>query len=119
MGIPKNFGISKISHMRGEEENRYGGREGAHSSSRAGQQRDYMASGPLSFELDNASDAAALLQRPSFNMLYVSTPKIALLQTPTFRAMADLWSETVELVKPVLRFGFPETSLKTKCPYYE
>jgi hypothetical protein len=119
MTIPKNFGMSKISHMRGEEENRYGGREGSHSSSRAGQQRDYMPSGPLSFQLDSASDAVALLSPPSFNMLYVTTPKIALLQTPQFRAIADLWTETVELVKPLLRFGLPETSLKTKCPYYE
>lgn len=34
MTIPKNFGISKISHMRGEEETRYEGREGSSSSSR-------------------------------------------------------------------------------------
>jgi hypothetical protein len=51
--------------------------------------------------------------------LYIQTPKIALLQTPQFRAAAQLWEETLELVRPLLRFGFPETSLKTKCPYYK
>lgn len=36
MTIPKNFGISKISHMRGAEETRYEGREGSSSSSSRG-----------------------------------------------------------------------------------
>ena len=32
MTIPKNFGISKISMMRGAEDNRYAGEEGRSSS---------------------------------------------------------------------------------------
>ncbi|WIA07956.1 hypothetical protein OEZ86_010613 [Tetradesmus obliquus] len=60
----------------------------------------------------------ALLPRAGFNVLYVETPRIGLLQTPEFQLLAETWQETVELVKPLLRFGFPETSLRTKCPYY-
>jgi hypothetical protein len=117
MTIPKNFGMSKIGMLRGGEESRYDGRETlSHMSSRAD---STSVQGGLSFELNSASDAVALLQPPSFNVLYVSTPKIALLQTPQFRAVADLLNETVELVKPLFRFGFAETSLKTKCPYYK
>lgn len=116
MTIPKNFGISKISMLHGEQ-NRYQGKE-VSSSSKGGVSSSLQQEG-LSFELNSANDAVALLQPPSFNVLYVATPKIALLQTPQFRAVAELWQETVELVKPLFRFGFPETSLKTKCPYYE
>lgn len=120
MTIPKNFGISKIGHMRGEGESRYEGREGSSGGSRSSHgDRGLTSPQPLSFALDSTNDAVALLQPPSFNVLYVSTPKIAIMQTPQFRAVAQLWEETVELVKPLLRFGFPETSLKTKCPYYE
>jgi hypothetical protein len=115
MTIPKNFGISKISLMHGEE-SRYQGRD-SHSSRKAA--ADSGALQQLSFALDGAGSTVALLQPPSFNVLFVSTPKIALLQTPQFRALAELWGETVELLKPLLRFGFPETSLKTKCPYYK
>lgn len=56
---------------------------------------------------------------PSFNVLYVETPRVGLLQTPEWRGLADTWGDALALVAPLLRFGFPETSLATKCPYYE
>jgi hypothetical protein len=118
MTIPKNIGMNKIGKLRGGEESRYDGRETLSHMSSMADSSSVVQEG-LSFELNSASDAVALLQPPSFNVLYVSTPKIALLQTPQFRAVADLWNETVELVRPMLRFGFAETSLKAKCPYYK
>lgn len=72
----------------------------------------------MSFSIGNEG-AITVLPPISFNVLYVETPRIGLLQTSEFQYLAQTWQETVDLVKPLLRFGFPETSLRTKCPYYE
>lgn len=72
----------------------------------------------MSFAMEE--DLSAVQMRPpSFNVLYVQTPRVGLLATPQFQLLAQTWQETVELVRPLFRFGFPETSLRTKCPYYK
>jgi hypothetical protein len=102
--IPQNFGKSKIGLLRGEN---------LHES-----RQKHRKDTDMSFSIGDDL-APALLPRTGFNVLYVETPKIGLLQTPEFQLLAETWQETVELVKPLLRFGFPETSLRTKCPYYK
>jgi hypothetical protein len=83
------------------------------SRSRAGKASDFV--NELSFQLrDRASQPA-----PSFNVMYVRTPRIGVLQAPLFRAFAATCAEAAELVRPILRFGLRETSLFDKCPYYE
>jgi hypothetical protein len=59
------------------------------------------------------------LPKQNFNVLYVQTPRIGLLQAPFFRAFAETCQETADMVKPMLRLGIRETSLFDKCPYYE
>jgi hypothetical protein len=66
----------------------------------------------LSFELGGA-------KQPTFNVLYVQTPRVSIMQAPLFREFAQTCVEAAELVKPVLRLGIRETSLFDKCPYYE
>jgi hypothetical protein len=102
--IPQNFGKSKISMLRGE--NLHESRQKHHKDT------------DISFSIGDEL-TPALLPRTGFNVLYVETPKIGLLQTPEFQLLAETWQETVELVNSFLRFGFPETSLRTKCPYYK
>ncbi|KAG2429999.1 hypothetical protein HYH02_013827 [Chlamydomonas schloesseri] len=55
---------------------------------------------------------------PSFNVLYVRTQKPGVMRLPLVKLLLDTWDETVELVRPVFRFGIPESSLKDKCPYW-
>jgi len=57
--------------------------------------------------------------KPTFNVLYVQTPRIGIMQAPLFRAFAETCQEAVDLVRPILRFGVPESTLHDKCPYYE
>jgi hypothetical protein len=104
MTIPPVFGKSKIGLLRGEEEPR-------NRSSRRSSGQD------LTFTIEG--DATVFLQPPSFNVLYVQPPRIEVLQTPLVQGLVQTWEETIDLLRPLLRFGFPETSLKTKCPYYE
>jgi hypothetical protein len=124
MGVPRNFGMSKISHMRGEAEGPYGARMEMRGSKASHAWRGH-ANADLAFSLPGAAEegggaeGAGAAAAPSFNVLYVSTPRIGLLQTPEFRGLAALWQETVDMVAPWLRFGFPETSLRTKCQHYE
>ena len=62
----------------------------------------------------------ALARRPSaFNVLYVETPRIGVLQLPAWRYFAEVWGEAMELVKPIFRFGIPANSMFNKCPHYE
>lgn len=105
MTIPQNFGKSKISMLRGEEA------QGRANSKKSG-------ASDLSFSIEVESTAGPL-QPPSFNVLYVQTPRIGVLQTPVVQGLVQTWHETVDLIKPLMRFGFPETSLRTKCPYYK
>ncbi|KAG2426516.1 hypothetical protein HXX76_011743 [Chlamydomonas incerta] len=55
---------------------------------------------------------------PSFNVLYVRTQKPGVMRLPLVKLLLDTWAETVELVRPVFRFGIPESSLRDKCPYW-
>lgn len=74
---------------------------------------------PLEFQQQEAGIAYGQgVKRAPFNVLYVQTPRPAFMDTPLASVLVDTLKETVELVKPVMRFGFPETSLKTKCPYW-
>ncbi|GIM08140.1 hypothetical protein Vretimale_12175 [Volvox reticuliferus] len=56
--------------------------------------------------------------QPSFNVLYVRTQRPTVLRTPLVQVFLDTWAEAVELVRPVFRFGIPESSLKDKCKYW-
>lgn len=97
--------MSKIKMLRGEDaDDRH--------------QRRTRGRDDMSFSIEE--DISSLQMRPpSFNVLYVQTPRVGLLATPQFQMLAQTWQETVELVRPLFRFGFPETSLRTKCPYYK
>ncbi|KAG2485985.1 hypothetical protein HYH03_015308 [Edaphochlamys debaryana] len=55
---------------------------------------------------------------PSFNVLYVRTQKPGVFRLPLVKLLMDTWAETVELVRPVFRFGIPVTSLRNKCKYW-
>eukprot|EP00198_Chlamydomonas_reinhardtii_P005042 XP_001694378.1 predicted protein [Chlamydomonas reinhardtii] len=44
--------------------------------------------------------------------------KPGVLRVPLVKLFLDTWAETVELVRPVFRFGIPESSLRDKCPYW-
>lgn len=68
---------------------------------------------------DHTDELAFSLRQPTFNVLYVQTPRVGFLQAPFFRDLAQTWEETVELVKPVFRLGIPEATLFDKCPYYD
>eukprot|EP00878_Enallax_costatus_P026490 GHUV01028430.1.p1 GENE.GHUV01028430.1~~GHUV01028430.1.p1 ORF type:complete len:111 (+),score=16.84 GHUV01028430.1:116-448(+) len=105
--IPPVFGKSKIKLLRGED---------ADDSSR--NQRRTRGRDEMSFSIKEDLNSVQM-RPPSFNVLYVQTPRVGLLATPQFQMLAQTWQETVELVRPLLRFGFQETSLRTKCPYYE
>lgn len=103
--IPQVFGKSKIKLLRGEDAD-----ERHHRRTRSRED--------LSFAIEE--DLSSVQMRPpTFNVLYVQTPRVGLLATPQFQLLAQTWQETVELVRPLFRFGLPETSLRTKCPYYE
>lgn len=69
----------------------------------------------LSFKITDAEAP----QQPNFNVLYVQTPRIGVLQAPAFRAFAATCQEAADIVKPLFRLGLRETSLFDKCPYYE
>ncbi|GIL52291.1 hypothetical protein Vafri_8203 [Volvox africanus] len=56
--------------------------------------------------------------QPSFNVLYVRTQRPPVLRAPLVQVLLDTWAEAVELVRPVFRFGIPESSLKDKCKYW-
>jgi hypothetical protein len=117
MRFHQSFGMSKISMLRGDaQEGPYGVTE--QRQKRFGGRGDSSA---LSFALDADAGASSSLrvQPPSFNVLYIATPRIGLLQTPEWQAVSQLWRETVELVRPALRYGLPETSLATKCKHAE
>lgn len=83
-----------------------------HSRSRSGKAADM--SKELTFKMEDQQ-----LPQPTFNVLYVQTPRIGLLQGPLFRAFAQTCAEAADLVKPILRMGLRESSLFDKCPYYE
>ncbi|KAF8072358.1 Glutamate--tRNA ligase [Scenedesmus sp. PABB004] len=105
MPIPQVFGKGKIKMLRGEDQHDVG-RKGGHRASAA----------DLSFTYGD--EAGGPPPNAPFNVLYVETPRVGLLAAPALQALAATWEETVELVRPMLRWGFPETSLRTKCPYH-
>ncbi|GAX74463.1 hypothetical protein CEUSTIGMA_g1912.t1 [Chlamydomonas eustigma] len=55
---------------------------------------------------------------PSFNVLMVQAPRPAFLESDLLNALRATVRETGELLKPLLRFGVPETSVRDKCPYW-
>eukprot|EP00879_Flechtneria_rotunda_P019317 GHRR01020288.1.p2 GENE.GHRR01020288.1~~GHRR01020288.1.p2 ORF type:complete len:104 (+),score=5.10 GHRR01020288.1:445-756(+) len=103
MPIPLVFGKGKIKLIRGDDPQDKPRRKAPFAD--------------LTFSFDDSFGST--FPAPSFNVLYVQTPRIELLETPAFQALVQTWNEAVELVKPLFRFGFPETSLRTKCPYYK
>jgi hypothetical protein len=109
MTIPHGYGISKIRMIMGDDprHERKPRKTGLQFSLEQGEQGEVAA-----------EDGAAVLPR-SFNVLYVQTPRINVPQVPLLQALAETWEETKELVRPIARLGLPETSLFTKCPYYE
>lgn len=126
----QSYGISKVSKMQGRQEDRYLQRQDPKKRRGSGAGPDADDDSLLLFRLGplqqqggaqgaQQQQPPSLVAPPSFNVLYVSTPRIGLLQTPEWRGMASLWAETVALVAPLLRFGLPETSLRTKCPHFE
>jgi hypothetical protein len=107
--IPHGYGISKIRHT-------FEHSFDAEDLSR-GKGKNKESGNPLQFSFANELEEE--LPPSSFNVLYVKTPRIAVLETPEWGGVASLWRETKELLKPIMRFGLPETSLVTKCPYYK
>jgi len=54
---------------------------------------------------------------PSFNTLYVQIPRP--FSNNTFlAALGSTWEEAHEMIKPVLRLGIPENSIKNKLPHF-
>jgi hypothetical protein len=96
--VMQQVGINKMKAM-------------AHGSDPSGHGR--AKDNELAFELKDGR-----LQQ-TFNVLYVQTPKISLMEAPLFRSFVETCEEAAELVKPVLRLGIRENSLFDKCPYYE
>lgn len=83
-------------------------------------QHSSIAPGDTKMELNfRMAMADEQLPPPMFNVLYVQTPRIGLLQAPLFRAFAQTCAEAADLVKPILRLGIRETSLFDKCPHYD
>ncbi|GLC40778.1 hypothetical protein PLESTB_000023700 [Pleodorina starrii] len=85
---------------------------------------NHFTLGPSKGKSDKRSNKMAftLLEpenlQPSFNVLYVRTQRPAVLRLPLVQAFLDTWAEAVELVRPVFRFGIPESSLRDKCKYW-
>ncbi|KAI8466089.1 MAG: hypothetical protein J3K34DRAFT_434964 [Monoraphidium minutum] len=73
--------------------------------------------GELTFSWDDGNQK--LPAAPTFNVLYVQTPRIGVMQAPWFRAFTGTCQEAADMVKPLLRLGLRETSLYDKCPYYD
>lgn len=71
----------------------------------------------LQFALQPYDNPEAL--NPSFNVLYVQTPQIDVLQSPQWQGFLSTWREAGDLMKPVLQFGIPQSSIFDKCPYYK
>ncbi|GFH29017.1 hypothetical protein V8C86DRAFT_2574566 [Haematococcus lacustris] len=68
----------------------------------------------LYFQLKEFED----FRQPSFNVLYVQTPRPGFSQNPLFQALATVISDTGELLQPLMRLGIPRSSLKDKLPYF-
>jgi hypothetical protein len=58
-------------------------------------------------------------EQPAFNVLYVESQRPSILKFPLVRGLLDTFQETADLLRPVLRFGLPVTSVKDKCPHYK
>lgn len=55
---------------------------------------------------------------PAFNVLIVQTPRPKFFESPILKAFRGTINETGELLKSILRFGLPETSVRNKLPYW-
>lgn len=62
--------------------------------------------------------AGRRLSTPSWPTPLPPLQKPGVLRVPLVKLFLDTWAETVELVRPVFRFGIPESSLRDKCPYW-
>ncbi|GFR51644.1 hypothetical protein Agub_g14065 [Astrephomene gubernaculifera] len=71
----------------------------------------------MSFTMSSPESERLPLQ-PSFNVLLVRPQKPSVLQLPAVSWLLDTWAEALELLRPVLRLGVPESSLRDKCPYW-
>jgi hypothetical protein len=56
---------------------------------------------------------------PAFNVLYVETPRVEILQSPQWREFADTWREAMAMVASACRLGLPRTSVSGKSPYLD
>lgn len=56
---------------------------------------------------------------PAFNVLYVETPRVGVLQSPQWRDFADTWREAMAMVASACRLGLPRTSVSDKSPYLD
>ena len=108
--IPQSYGISKIRHT-------FEHSFDVDDVSSRGKGKSTGPVAPLQFSFANELEEEVL--PPSFNVLYVRTPRIEALESPEWGGVASLVRETKDLFKPIMRFGLPETSLFTKCPYYK
>lgn len=78
--------------------------------------------GGLAFQLLSPDDqvrAAVQKLEPAFNVLYIETPRINILQSPQWRAFADTWREAMAMLGGVARLGLPRTSLADRSPYLD
>lgn len=109
-GRHEHVGISKLRSAVGQHEAaapdhpRRGGKKKAPAAAGHGDE--------LNFVIGSAPPS-------TFNVLYVQTPRVGLLQAPLARAFAETCEEAADMVKPLLRLGMRETSLFDKCPLYE
>ncbi|KAF5835315.1 hypothetical protein DUNSADRAFT_7595 [Dunaliella salina] len=55
-------------------------------------------------------------RNPSFNVLFVQTPRPAPITQP-LQALSQMLHETGEMLRPVTRLGIPESSIYNKLPY--
>jgi hypothetical protein len=56
---------------------------------------------------------------PAFNVLYVETPRVDILQSPQWRAFTDTWREAMGMLAGAARLGLPHTSVADKSPYLD
>ncbi|PNH01895.1 hypothetical protein TSOC_012171 [Tetrabaena socialis] len=102
-----HVGLAKYHHVQHDFPHFDGSEGGKDSKGSKGPQHG------LQFKLQPPENQTA-----AFNVLYVRTQKPPILGWPPVRLLLDTWQEMVELVRPALRFGIPETSFRNKCKWY-
>jgi hypothetical protein len=85
-------------------------------------QSSFKAAGAGADDGDAVNDyihAVHEAEQPAFNVLYVESQRPSILKFPLVKALMDTVQETADLVRPILRFGIPLTSVTDKCPHYK